>query len=304
MNKLLTSLALGVAFAASASATVILSESFNYGLANDAALTGNWDSDGVTPGAQPTGTAPSGTWTEIHQTGSGLTFQTTGLSHSLISGSGGAVRTINSSASIGGTAATRSFDAAAIPTADGNVYWGRILINLNNTLPQASVGTPSTATGNSAGDAVRLFSNGGATGVGFEMYQSGGAAYTRATLGNGTTRVFGTETTVGIASTQLFVFKLTFGATDRVDIWLNPTSIAEESNLGTASSFVEGAASISNAALYLRRHAVGNSWLADEFVLGTSFADIAVSNVPEPSAFAALAGLGALGFAALRRRRA
>jgi hypothetical protein len=296
MKKIVVSLALSAVFVSSASAAVIFSESFDYALADNASLAGT--NNGIDPA---TGVAPSGTWTATYQTGNGLQFKTTGLSHALVTGTGGAVATASNSAALPG-GALRSFDAAAVPTTDGNVYWGRILFDFNDLAPGASVATQTSATGNAAGDAVRLFSNGGGTGLGFEMYSSGGVAYTRATIGTGV-RVFGNEVSFDHMNTQLMVFKITFGETeDQVDLWLNPTSLNDESSLGVVSSSVTGATSESTAGLYLRRHTASNNWVADEFVFGNTFADIAIA-VPEPSSFAALAGLGTLAFVASRRRR-
>jgi hypothetical protein len=42
----------------------------------------------------------------------------------------------------------------------------------------------------------------------------------------------------------------------------------------------------------------------DEFRIGTTYLDVVPSAIPEPSSYAALAGLGAIGLALHRRRRA
>lgn len=312
MKKLLTSLTLGVTLSSATYATVLLSDSFNYELADNTALTGNYDSDPLAEGLQPTGQAPTGTWTAIHQTGSNLVFKSAGLTHSLVTGSGGALNSTGSSATA--TGATRTFDPAALPTTDGNVYWGRILIDFNDILPTRNLTALENGLGSTAGDAVRLFSTGGPTGVGFEMFnfvnESVPTAYIRPTIGVGgsgtTARTFGDAVSFDHTITNLIVFKITFGATDEVELWVNPTSIADLPSLGASSSVVSSSdTSLNGSTVYFREDNTAGNWFADEFVLGTTFADIALgtSTVPESSTFASLAGLGALAFAALRRRR-
>jgi hypothetical protein len=290
-----------------APAAVILSDSFDYPLSDNASLAGNYDSEPLTDGLQPTGIAPNGVWTSIHQTGAGLVYKSTGLSFGPITGSGGAVSTTGSSAAFP-SASARLFDPAAVPTTDGNTYWGRILIDFNDILPTRNLVTLGTGLGNTTGDAVRLFSQGGNSGVGFEMFNNSGAAYLRPTIGltggTGTAgRAFGADLTFDHLQTNLVVFRLTFGATDTVDLWLNPSSLADEGSLGAPSSTVSSAnTNLLGSSIYFREDATGGDWRADEFVLGTTFADISV--IPEPSAVASLMGLGALLFATSRRRRA
>jgi hypothetical protein len=305
MNKLLTSLALGVTLTSAASATVLLSESFNY--PNDTtSLAGA--NDGI---VAPTGLTPSGTWTPTYQTGSGLTFNTTGLSTSLISGTGGAANVTNSTA-LGGTGSGRTFDPSVVGTANGTVYWGRILFSFGAGLPGESIADPTIGIGNTQGDAIRLFSNAGNNGIGFEMFQSGGSAFTRATIGNGgsstTSRDNGTAIEFSDSAVQLAVFKITFSdaGNDQIDLWLNPISLASEVALGASQSVVSTTAVLhtTGSIVFRRDNNSSTPWVADEFVLGNSFADIAIASaVPEPSSFAALAGLGVLGFVASRRRR-
>ncbi len=95
---------------------------------------------------------------------------------------------------------------------------------------------------------------------------------------------------------RLFVVKFTLSSTDlsdSVQVWVDPTS--------------EGDTSISVSSLNLTWDTItlsdyeGNSANWDEIRWGTTFGD--VTPIPEPSAFAALAGLAGLAAVGLRRRR-
>jgi hypothetical protein len=94
---------------------------------------------------------------------------------------------------------------------------------------------------------------------------------------------------------------------DALTLWINPTSFTETSDsaylmvtgvdFGTLTGLrIFGGAT---SGIYTQANAV-----YDEVRLGTAFSDVVVAAVPEPSAFAALAGLAGLAFAASRRRRA
>jgi hypothetical protein len=230
----------------------------------------------------------------------------------LVTGSGGATNVTNTTAS-GGTGSMRTW-GSSVGTADGTVYWGRILIDFNDLLPGEVAASTSSTIGNTQGDALRLFSNGGQHGIGFEMFQTSvetvPTAHIRATIGNGTARVNGTAVSFDHTQTQLLVFKITFDVGDTSDdlleLWMNPASIADEVGLGVVSSSVTTTASTPAGAVVFRRdNGTATPWVADEFVLGTTFADIALgtSTVPESSTFSLLAGLGTLAFVASRRRR-
>ncbi len=101
---------------------------------------------------------------------------------------------------------------------------------------------------------------------------------------------------------HLFVVKFTLSATagqDSVTVWIDPT-------LGIGEPSV-GGTTVSGKTIQFDRLSLsdydGNSAAWDEIRWGTTFADVTVAAVPEPSAFAAIAGLAGLGAVGLRRGR-
>ena len=96
-------------------------------------------------------------------------------------------------------------------------------------------------------------------------------------------------------------------AYDRLELWVNPTStsigaatISSDAPIG--ASFTGG---IANFGLTTLSTAADLQW--DNLRVGTLRADVVdvyATSIPEPSSFAALAGLAGLGLAAARRRRA
>jgi hypothetical protein len=109
---------------------------------------------------------------------------------------------------------------------------------------------------------------------------------------------------------NFYVFKITIntnaGQVETASLWLNPTLSAgmTEASLGAAAIANvnltnTGNSGIGAIGLYSTG---GNTPIFDEIRLGTSF-DSVVSVIPEPSAFAAIAGLAGLVLAATRRRR-
>lgn len=106
----------------------------------------------------------------------------------------------------------------------------------------------------------------------------------------------------GSADENLIIgrFTLTDGTMSDIALWLNPSDLAGEgantpiSIAGTPGGGVGG--------ILLHRQGGGDSGRFDEFRLGTSW-DTAITAIPEPSTYAAIAGLLALGLVCLRRRR-
>jgi hypothetical protein len=94
-------------------------------------------------------------------------------------------------------------------------------------------------------------------------------------------------------------------AYDRMEVWLNPASITLSggiiANAPVSASITGG---IANFGLTTLTSAATIQW--DNLLVGTSQADVLdvyASTIPEPSTFALLGGIGALGFAGLRRRK-
>jgi hypothetical protein len=110
--------------------------------------------------------------------------------------------------------------------------------------------------------------------------------------------------TIATGTTILIIGKYVDNGTGggTTTIWINPTDFTSEA---TVASTAFGTTSTVNATVArddgIAFRSVGTAFTVDALRLGTTFADVIA--VPEPASFAALAGLGALGFAAARRRR-
>jgi hypothetical protein len=104
---------------------------------------------------------------------------------------------------------------------------------------------------------------------------------------------------------------------DTLDLWINPSSAALDAyavsgnlaDLGAPNTgMVATVANITfgtNSGIYLRSgNTATTNWTFDELRIGTDFADVVGAPIPEPSAAAVLAGLGALVAVVSRRRRA
>lgn len=112
-------------------------------------------------------------------------------------------------------------------------------------------------------------------------------------------------TSTGVAANtdvHLFVVKFDLSATaasDSVTVWIDPTLGSNDPSFGLTVTGKD----ISFDRLGFSDYE-GNSAAWDEINWGTTFNDVTLAAVPEPSTFAALAGLAVLGAATLRRRRA
>jgi hypothetical protein len=109
------------------------------------------------------------------------------------------------------------------------------------------------------------------------------------------------------AGTQLVVGKLWKDGTSNyntLDLWLNPTSDVEGSAGGTTIQIVRDMGASFVDSFYLRGDGTGIGASAtiemDNILLGATFSDVVP--VPEPSTYAALLGLLALGAVMVRRR--
>lgn len=97
----------------------------------------------------------------------------------------------------------------------------------------------------------------------------------------------------------------TVGDYDSMEVWVNPDSTTL--GTGVASSFTTGSGIIGGIDTFaLSALGGGATILWDNLLVGTSQADVLdvyASTIPEPSSFAALGGLAALGLAVAGRRR-
>ncbi len=143
-----------------------------------------------------------------------------------------------------------------------------------------------------------------AGGTGTSIRQTGTGANIALTDTSGTNTIGATgsilASSLSTVNPNLFVFRYDFNSAgnDTLNVWLNPTSASDTASISaTATDFA-----IQNPEI---RSVNANGGLVfDEIRFGTTFADVVpVSAIPEPSTYAALAGLGVLGLAATRRRR-
>jgi hypothetical protein len=269
MKKLLPSLALGIIAASSASAAVLLDETFNYGLSDGATLL---DAANNTPSL-------NGGWYKTFS--STFNYESTSLD------------------ATGGAGFLDLGSAARVHTAVANQTAGEVttfsfLLNIVNAagtnLRQGSrVIFEGAGTSSNYGYGINMDTT--ATGVTTSYARVGTGAGTSVSF-SGTVKVEGTFTRTGQFAGNLSVnyyngvgFSTLIGTTVlNGGSWLNP-ALATPTPVSPTS------------ALVVRNTSGDLNMTIDNIIFSDS------SPVPEPSSFAALAGLGALGFAASRRRR-
>jgi hypothetical protein len=98
----------------------------------------------------------------------------------------------------------------------------------------------------------------------------------------------------------------TVGDYDRMQVWINPdsTTLSAVADFTAADSVTGSGISSGINTFAVTALGTGSTVLWDNLLVGTTQADVLnVYAIPEPSTYAALGGLTALGLAALRRRR-
>lgn len=288
-KRTLIGAALAATLASSASATVLVSEDFEYG-----STAGNLQT--ITSSAYTTGN---------------VDYSTTSLVYSGSPALGSAGGSINFGPSDTITAGAFDPDGAGPDIAGGTVS--------NGTYWYSFIFTPvdSTVTGSGARGTFNVFSSttstNGQNGVGFRIDAGTTTAdiqFKALGLGGGGT-ANASMVTNGYGQTYFIVGRATFTDTTVTNrIWVNPSTNSTVLPLDTdtnsasiSSTLTERANARSNIVGRMFGTGAGSQMLYDRVMVGTTFADVAASPVPEPSSFAALAGLGALGFVASRRRR-
>lgn len=280
---------LALTLASSASAGLLVYEGFNYGLADNAAI-------GTNSGWQQSASNTAGTSWQFDTTSLAVPF-TGATGASLPAAAGGALQ-------IAGGSQT-GFDTPAWGTLSvSSTYWYSFTLNTYGS----TTGTPGSYTASPRGTfnifANTINANNPQNGFGINI-ANGGAL----NAGSSTGGTAATGTIIATGGVYSILGRLVVdGAGAAVNtVWVNPTNVSSVISLGTGAS--TGSASISAnttvAAFGGRSFGSGfsNGYRIDEIRVGTDLVDVVAAPIPEPSAFAALAGLGALGFVASRRRR-
>jgi PEP-CTERM motif len=120
---------------------------------------------------------------------------------------------------------------------------------------------------------------------------------------SGGNQAFSTGQTLSFGTSYFMVVKLDTTA-KTLDFWLNPTAGAVSpgtSTLSLTTAQLPTASIVVNSIGLLGGGSGGATY--DEIRVGTTWADVSPSAIPEPSSYAALAGGALLGAALLRRRR-
>jgi hypothetical protein len=176
----------------------------------------------------------------------------------------------------------------------GNVYFS-FLIDCT-TLPSGTSGylislNPYTAKPNGSSDALAIYSQN--LGSGYELGVRSTAAAT----------VYDSADTLSANTTYFCVVEYSFGADATVNYYLDPTPGGSQP--GTPNATVTGTVTpedIGDIGLKAQSFATIGDYTLDNFIIGTTWADVTPSAVPEPATLA-LAGLGLIGLAARFRSR-
>jgi hypothetical protein len=249
----------------SAQATLLFSDGFNY---STGALAGN-----VNPGS-------GFTW---GVGGSLLTVNSGNLTYTGLQDLGG-----NELSVVNGAASTITNGFANITS--GSIYYSFLL-----DCTAAPVGSsyltslnPGTSSPNGGSDALTMYISSATGGYRLGIRSAGVSA---------TTTPSGSPYLVG--TTYLVVMQYDFAATAAY-LYLNPT-VGGSQPLPTLTLAGSGTVTSIDNVGFKSQSTAGASYLVDNILIGTTWADVVVP-VPEPSSFV-LAGLGALGLIFARRMR-
>jgi hypothetical protein len=249
-----------------AQATLLFSEAFNYNLGG---LNGNVNG--------------SSTWTTSGS--AGFNIVSGNLTYAGLADQGGNELQITNGA------ATSSYITFANQTS-GQVYYSFLFdpIAADSANNYFTAMNPGTSVPNGGSDAIDAY------------YYSSGKIYLRA---NAASATGGTGTALTPGTTYLIVEMLDLSA-HTASLWIDPSS----STFGTltpptATATISGTSatitSIDDVG-FKAQSAAGGPYLVDNLLIGTTWADVTPTTVPEPT-MCALAGLGMLGLVLARRIR-
>lgn len=115
------------------------------------------------------------------------------------------------------------------------------------------------------------------------------------------------STTPAVGATTFFlvgkISKTSGGNYNRMSLFVNPTALTEPGVASASQSADAGFESLSFFTVRASNLESTDQYRFDELRIGTTWADVVTAPIPEPSAWAPLAGAAALSAAFLRRRR-
>lgn len=210
-----------------------------------------------------------------------------GLSYSNLQSSGGSFSVPNS-----GTRTARAFTTAVDSSSTGSIYVSFLISTGDGAGGNYSALEFSNTSNSQLDDNQRFLQLGTSTG------DFGTAGIGMRILNDPNKRL--TFSTTADSATHLVVLRFDLNATaasDSVTAWFDPTSLGGAEPMGAVGTIT----GFDTAFNYLALARFGNSLKADEFRMGTTWADVTPQSVPEPSV--ALLGAAAVGTSLLGRRR-
>lgn len=247
----------------SAQATLLFSEAFNYNTGN---LVGN-----VNPG--------SSTWSGTGSTA--LTIVSGNLTYAGLADQGG------NELQIANGAAQSQYITFANQTS-GQIYYS-FLFNpsvVNSANNYFTAMNPGVSVPNGGSDAIDAY------------YYSNGKIELR---GNAQSATAGTGTALTLGTTYLIVEEIDLTA-QTANLWVDPSSSTFGLTAPTATASLSGLTATAIDNVGFKAQAGTGTFLIDNLLVGTTWADVTPIAVPEPATFT-LAGLGMLGLIFARRAR-
>ena len=216
----------------------------------------------------------------------------------IVAGTGGGTKTVNFN---GGTLIAGASDANFLDAASGftaNVQNGGALINtqaFNVTVGAALVANGSGGLTKTGSGTLTLSGNNTFT---------GGTTVSAGTLATGATGNFGTGN-VTVSSGAFLTLGNNTSIADGASLFFNKNSTAASISFTSGESLFTLSDTVSGTFISAGTYTAGqlNTFFGGSGVFTGGSVIVASSAIPEPSTYAALAGLFVIGFAAVRRRR-